>query len=300
MGFTNARKRRSGRRVAKLRKEGKAINDIADVSPEVATKMLMRSFVYPQRSEAPADTAACLDEAELLNLPLGDLTLRAYRWPGDGSGPTVAMFHDWEREASHWCAYLEPLRDRGCTVVAFDAPASGRSPGERLSLRAYINAIHNFRELVGPWHAGVGHGLGAAALLQATAQMPAAERPQRIATLGCNADSKEIFERRLGSLNIDEAVRRRFWRELGAVADIPLDSFDNALAAARLGGVEGMVVHDRTDARYPFADAERLAGAWPGAELLALDGFGHELDAAAVQTRLLPFIGAYKLLRMAA
>lgn len=300
MGFTNARKRRSGRRVAKLRKEGKAINDIAEVSPEVAMKLLMRSFVYPQRKDAPEDTAACLDEAEPIDLPLAGLTLRAYRWAGDGSGPTVAMFHDWERESSHWCAYLKPLTDKGCTVVAFDAPASGRSPGERLSLRGYVNAIHDFRALVGPWHAGVGHGLGAAALLQATAQMSAGDRPLRIATLGCNADSKEIFERRLAGLNIDEAVRLRFWRKLGAIADIPLDSFDNTLAASRLDGVEGVVVHDRTDARYPFTDAERIAAAWPDAEILELDGFGHELDGLAVQTRLLPFIGAYKLLGMAA
>lgn len=300
MGFRDARKRRSGRRIAKLRKEGKAINDIAEVSPEVAMKLLMRSFVYPQRKAAPEDTAVCLDEAEAIDLPLGDLTLRAYRWAGDGSGPTVAMFHDWERESSHWCPYLKPLTNKGCTVVAFDAPASGRSPGARLSLRAYVNAIHNFRELVGPWHAGVGHGLGAAALLQATAQMPPEDRPLRIATLGCNADSREIFERRLASLDIDEEVRMKFWRKLGAIADIPLDSFDNALAASRLGGVEGIVVHDRTDARYPFADAERIAAAWPGAEVLELDGFGHELDGVAVQTRLLPFVGAYKLLKLAA
>ena len=300
MAFRDSSKRRNPRRIAKLRAEGKAINDIAERSPEVAMKLLMRSFIYPQRTEAPAATADCLDDAELLEVPFEDETLQGYRWAGDGSGPTVAMFHDWERESSHWCAYLKPLVEKGCTVVAFDAPASGRSPGHRLSLRGYINAVHNFRALTGPWHACVGHGLGAAAILQATAQLSAGERPLRIVTLGCNADSREIFERRLGSLGIDEAVRMKFWRKLDAIAEIPLDSFDNAMAAARLEGVEGLIVHDHADARYPFSDAERLRDAWPGADILELDGFGHELDGVAVQTRLLPFIGAYKLLKMAA
>ena len=300
MAFRDSSKRRNPRRIAKLRAEGKAINDIAERSPEVAMKLLMRSFIYPQRTEAPAATADCLDDAELLEVPFEDETLQGYRWAGDGSGPTVAMFHDWERESSHWCAYLKPLVEKGCTVVAFDAPASGRSPGHRLSLRGYINAVHNFRALTGPWHACVGHGLGAAAILQATAQLSAGERPLRIVTLGCNADSREIFERRLGSLGIDEAVRMKFWRKLDAIAEIPLDSFDNAMAAARLEGVEGLIVHDHADARYPFSDAERLRDAWPGADILELDGFGHELDGVAVQTRLLPFIGAYKLLKLAA
>ena len=300
MSFTNPKLGRNPRRVAQLRAEGKSINDIAQVSPEVAMKLLMRSFIYPQRYEADEAAAAVLDEAEQLDLAFGKVNLRAYRWTGDGSGPTVAMFHDWEREAGYFKDYIAPLRDRGCTVVALDAPASGRSPGHRLSLRDYINAVHGLQELTGPWHACVGHGLGAAAVLQAMAQMPAGRRPLRVVTLGANADSMEIFQRRLASLGIDEAVRLKFWRKLEAIADIPLDSFDNTQAAARLDGVEGMIVHDLADARYPFEDAERIQATWPGSEILELDGFGHELDGLAVQTRLLPFIGAYKLLRAAA
>ncbi len=300
MSFTNAKLGRNPRRIALLRAEGKSINDIAEVSPEVAMKLLMRSFIYPQRNEADARANVVLDEAEALDLPFGKVPLQAYRWLGDGSGPTVAMFHDWEREAGYFKDYIRPLVDKGCTIVALDAPASGRSPGHRLSLRDYINAIHGLQEMTGPWHACVGHGLGAAAVLQACAQMPADQRPIRVVTLGANADSMEIFQRRLASLGIDEAVRLKFWRKLEAVADIPLDSFDNTQAAARLEGVEGMIVHDLTDARYPFADAERIQAAWPGSEILELEGFGHELDGLAVQTRLLPFIGAYKLLKMAA
>ncbi len=300
MSFTNAKLGRNPRRVALLRAEGKSINDIAQVSPEVAMKLLMRSFIYPQRHEADDEAAGVLDQAEQLDLPFGKVDLRAYRWAGDGSGPTVAMFHDWEREAGYFKDYVKPLVGKGCTIVALDAPASGRSPGHRLSLRDYINAVHGLRELTGPWHACVGHGLGAAAVLQATAQMSPDQRPQRIVTLGANADSMEIFQRRLNSLGIDEKVRLKFWRKLEAVADIPLDSFDNTQAAARLEGVEGMIVHDLSDARYPFEDAERIQAAWPGAEILELDGFGHELDGLAVQTRLLPFVGAYKLLKMAA
>lgn len=298
MSFTNAKLSRNPRRIALLRAEGKALNDIAAVSPEVAMKLLMRSFIYPQISTTDARAAQVLAKAERLELPFGRAKMAAYRWAGDGSGPTVAMFHDWEREAGYFCDYVRPLVDKGCTVVAMDAPASGASEGHCLSLRDYINAIHDLRTRTGPWHACVGHGLGAAAILQACAQLSPADRPLRIATLGANANSMEIFQRRLESLGIDEAVRLKFWRKLEAIAEIPLDSFDNTLAAERLDGIEGLIVHDRSDARYPFADAQRIQAAWPGAGILELDGFGHELDGTAVQTRLLPFIGAYKLVSL--
>ena len=300
MSFRNHNLQRSPRRVAQLRAEGRAINDIGAVAPEVAMKLLMRSFIYPQTSEPDADARAVLERAEHISMPFGRARLAVYRWAGDGSGPTVAMFHDWEREAGYFSAYVSPLVDKGCTVVALDAPASGASEGHRLSLRDYVNAVHELRALTGPWHACVGHGLGAAAVLQACAQVPAGERPRRLASLGANADSMEIFQRRLESLGIDERVRMKFWRKLEAIADIPLDSFDNVAAVERLGDVEGLIVHDRSDARYPIEDARRLRDAWPGADLLELDGFGHELEGTAVQTRLLPFIGAYKLVRGAA
>lgn len=98
--------------------------------------------------------------------------------------------------------------------------------------------------------------------------MPAGTRPQRIATLGANVDSVEIFQRRLCSLWIDETVRMKFWRKLEAIAEIPLDSFDNTMAAARLSDVEGLIVQDESDARYPISDAERILKAWSVADIL--------------------------------
>ena len=299
MSFRNQHLQRSPRRIAQIRAEGKALNDIATLSPDVAMKLLMRSFIYPQHAAADEKAAPVLAQAEAIKVPFGRVQLAAYRWPGDGSGPTVALFHDWEREAGYFCDYVRPLVDKGCTVIALDAPASGASEGHRLSLRDYVNAIHELRTLTGPWHACVGHGLGAAAVLQAAAQLPPGERPLRIVTLGANADSMEIFQRRLESLGIDEEVRLKFWRKLEAVAEIPLDIFDNVMAAERLEGVQGLIVHDHADARYPIEDAQRLQQAWPGADLLELEGFGHELDGPDVQARLLPFIGAYKLVKMA-
>lgn len=295
MAFRNPKSRRKSRRVAQLRRAGKAINDIAAVAPDVAVKLLMRSFIYPQRALASDDAGEVLAEAEQIEVPFGRTSLRAYRWPGDGTAPTVALFHDWERESGYFKDYVRPLTDKGCTVIALDAPASGQSGGRRLSLREYINAVHGLRRRVGAFDSAIAHGMGAAALVQALAQVPPAKRPARVATLALNANSRSVFERRLAGLAVDEQVRLKFWRKLGKMRDVPLSAYDNALAASRLDGVEACIVHDAADARYPFADAEAIAEAWPGANLTRLEGFGHDLDSVHVVARVLPFASARKL-----
>ncbi len=293
MSFRNSKRRRAGKRVAGLRRDGKAINEIASLDPAVAVRLLMRSFMYPNPSEPTEKARAVLAEAEGFRMPFGKTSLQGYRWASDGSGPTVSFHHDWEHESGHWSEYVAPLLDKGCTVVAFDAPASGDSGGKRLGMRDYINAIHALRNRLERWDCAVGHGLGAAALVQALAQQPADRRPQRVVTLGVNANSRNIFQRRLASLGVEELVRLKFWRQLGKLREAPLSDYDNVLAVSRLAGVQGLMLHDSTDARYPTAEAEAVHAAWEGSNLVTLEGFGHELAGTAVMTRVVPFVGAH-------
>ena len=295
MSFRNPKSRRKSRRVAKLRKEGKAINQIANLAPDVAAKLLMRTFIYPQRSVASDAAAEVLSEAESLRMDFGRTRLQVYRWHGDGTAPTVALFHDWEQESGYFADYVAPLVDKGCTVLAMDAPASGHSGGKRLSLREYINAIHSFRQNFGPFQTAVAHGLGGSALVQALAQQQPRLRPERVALLGVNANSRAVFERRLAGLGIDELVRMKFWRKLDKTRDIPLGLYDNTLAVKRLSDVEGCIIHDVADARYPVEEAEAVHAAWEGSSLTTLEGFGHALSGKDVIARVLPFVSARKL-----
>ena len=298
MSFHNSSKRRKAKRVARLRRQGKAIDEIAERSPEVAVKLLMRSFMYPQRPKPAAEAKSILAAAEKLDLSFGQHNLRVFKWAGnDDERPTVSLFHDYEQESGYWHQHIRGLVDMGCTVYALDAPASGKSGGHRLSLGDYINALHAFFTKYGYGHTAVGHGLGGAALLQTLAQLPLRNRPVRAVALGVNADSKEIFQRRLQVFGVSEQVRLKFWKRLGRSKDVPLSNYDNALAASRLHGVEGLIVHDRTDARYPIRDAEKIQQAWPGAQLLDFEGFGHQLLGTPILTRVLPFAAAKTIVR---
>ena len=308
MSFRNADRRRSGRRIAALRRQGRELARLAEQSPELALNMLYRSFVYPEPSEPEEEDLPTLKRAERrkLNIEIVDghdtatVDLVLHRWQGDGSGPTIAFFHDWEHEAGYWCDYVDPLLDKGCTILALDAPASGSSSGSRLSLADYVSAVHATLSSEACVHAAVGHGLGGAALLQAMAQLVGSGCPERVVIMGANANSRDIFQRRLTALSVTERLRFAFWKGLELGETNSVHAFDNVLAAERLGETKGLIVHDATDARYPLEDAEQIAAVWPGAELKRFEGHGHELDTTAVRHVVVPFVSARKLLRRAA
>ena len=289
---------RKPRRLARQRKLGRAIADIAAVSPGVAVRLLLRSFAYPQRTPPARRSAEVLASAEPLSFLIGRTKLSAYRWapPSRGGGPTVALFHDYERGAGYFADYVAPLLDKGCTVIALDAPASGRSGGTRLCLSDYVRAVHRLNRLTGPWHTAAGHGFGACALVQATAQMRPGERPARLVALGMSADSDRAYARRLAAAGITADLRERFWRQLGRLRDAPAP-YDNALAVGRLADVSGLIIHDLTDPHCTAEEADEIAAAWPGARVERLEGFGHDLLGTAVLRRVVPFIGAKTSLR---
>ena len=303
------------RRMARLRAEGKTIGQFAERDLQTGLNLLLRHFIYPQRKKVRVDPKEVLASSlkssdhkiEAFELPFGKVKLQAWRCENSGNGPKVAFFHDWEQDSAYWLDYVPAMLDKGCTLYFLDAPASGHSPGHRLALRDYINAILSFHEYCGPWDSAAGHGLGAAALVQSMAMLPQDQRVRRLATLGMYLDSEEIFSNKLLQMGIDEKLQLWFWRKLKETPDeetetgppIPLDAYDNAQALARLENIKGLLVHDRQDERYPYSDAEQLAAAWPGSECWAVEGFGHELRGLAVQQKLVPFLGASSFARAA-
>ncbi len=79
----------------------------------------------------------------------------------------MLLVHGWEGRGSQLGAFVEPLVRAGLSVVAFDAPGHGDSPGRRLYLTDMADAIIDVERAVGPLHAIVAHSFGAAAVLLA-------------------------------------------------------------------------------------------------------------------------------------
>jgi pimeloyl-ACP methyl ester carboxylesterase len=162
-----------------------------------------------------------------------------WRW---GSGPAVLLAHGWSGHGGQLAAFVEPLVSTGFTVLAWDAPAHGRSEGSRTSPLEFVELLGLLARRERGVHAVIGHSLGAAAAALACADGAPIER---VVFMG------------------------------GAANPGSGDDTNVAVRVAGLARVQALVVHDRTDSEVPFSEGRRVADNWPGARFLATEGLGH-------------------------
>ncbi len=248
------------------------------VADSLGANLAERLFTSPDRHARPAREKKILASGNRFTI---DVLLRSPRWAGArtpvaawrwGVGPTVLLVHGWEGRGSQLGALVEPLVAAGLSVAAFDAPAHGDSPGNRLYLTDHADAIIDVAAAVGPLHAIVAHSFGAAATLLA--------HPRG----GVDAPRNVMLA---PNVLIDDAVKR--FAELVALDDDERGSAESNLAehtgidiqALRIDRLIGardasmLVIHDLEDREVPVIHGERLAALWPQARLIETQGLGH-------------------------
>ncbi|MBA3539077.1 MAG: hypothetical protein H0T79_05570, partial [Deltaproteobacteria bacterium] len=158
------------------------------------------------------------------------------------------------------------------SVVAFDAPAHGDSPGSRLYLTDHADCIAAIAGHVGPLHAIVAHSFGAAAVLLAHGRAGVgATRTVMVAPNVLIDDSVKRFAKLVA---LDDADRVALEAHLATSSGIGVAS----LRLDRLVGTRSsalLVIHDRADREVPVTHGERLAEVWADTTLRTPEGLGH-------------------------
>ena len=143
------------------------------LSEDLGAGFAERLFTTPRRHPRPDREKAVLATGRPFTV---DVQLRSPRWNNArtkvaawrwGFGPTVLLVHGWEGRGSQLGAFVEPLVAAGLSVVTFDAPAHGDSPGHRLYLTDLADAVLDVAAATGPIHATISHSFGSAAVLLA-------------------------------------------------------------------------------------------------------------------------------------
>ncbi|HEX3597092.1 MAG TPA: alpha/beta fold hydrolase [Polyangiaceae bacterium] len=250
------------------------------VSPAMAERTAARLFLTPAGSARSEAENELLARARAFRVK----GLAAWRW---GSGPPVLLVHDWEGRGAQLGAFVSPLVARGFSVVTFDAPAHGASPGLRATVSDFANAVTAMSDRLGTPRAVVAHAFGALGSLVAVQRgvVPKAlvliAPPSSVERLASFQNLLDVPD------DVLHGMRRRVERRSGA-------SFDDVESASLVKGltVPGLVVHDVLDREAPWRIGHDTARVWTGATLHTTKGLGHRriLKDAAVVERVTDFV----------
>lgn len=241
-------------------------------APGLAARLAYAQLTRPPRPVLSEQHLAVRKRARLQQLAVGANKLAVYEW---GRGPTVLMVHGWGSHATHMSRMIAPLVDAGFRVVAFDAPAHGKSSGSSTDIVQFANAVAVVARHAGPLHCVIGHSFGAAMALYAARDWGVATgRMVLISSFNhCNW-FLQMFAQQIGlSAEVLHQMRQMLVRRYGGRLSWRRMS---VLDMARQAAFPMLFVHDEDDAEIPFDHSLAMVAAIRDARFEVTRGLGHQ------------------------
>ena len=241
---------------------------LTPISPGLASRWAEFLFRTPMRQRRLKKEIAWLARGRFQPIPFRGGALASWSW---GEGPLVVLVHGWTGHAGRLTGYVPALVEAGFSVLAFDAPGHGISPGFHSSLPCFAEALLAVSRALGPFHGLIAHSLGASAAVLAIADGLSLEKAIFLAPA---TDPDHYSSRFARTLRIPDPIRESMKLRIERRYGVSWQSFRLAERAAAMR-TSLVVFHDRGDTKVPFTDGASIAAAWPGAQLVQTRGLGH-------------------------
>lgn len=260
---------------------------LSAVSAEWAFREAWKVFTTPRRLPIKAWEAEALAEATQRWTEAESGRIAYYEW-NPGGQRTVLLVHGWEHRASFWGHMAVGLAKAGFRVVALDGPAHGLSDGKQATLVSFAAAVQAVADVIGPVHATVAHSFGAACTAGVPVRFNQAAGGQlpRLVLMSAPSSTRKVAARFADLLHLPPSVVERMGRFIQEQFGRSAESFSLLEAGRHLPVQRALLLHDREDANVPFAEAEEIAGHWPGLAFRPTTGLGHNRimrDPAVIQ-----------------
>jgi pimeloyl-ACP methyl ester carboxylesterase len=250
------------------------INFYAALCPSKAGEEAFRLFCTPLTRHTGRQPQV-FNKAEELELVLNGLTIRGYRCNAKQDKKALIL-HGFASSCYKFDKYTELLQKKGYEVLAFDAPAHGRSDGDTVNALEYSHLIKKIYELYGPIDAYIGHSFGGIGVSLALEQIPHDASTKLVliapATETSSAVDSALTYLKLRNPSIKKALNNAILKRNGKEA-----SWYSIRRAIKNISASVLWFHDETDMVTPFADAKRVQeDNPPNVKFIFSNGLGHQ------------------------
>lgn len=245
---------------------------LSSLSKTKAAEKAFQLFCTPQyrnKKKLPP----IFERAEKLAFPFEGYTVRGYRWNKD-AGLRALILHGFESSVINFDRYVKPLIKKGYEVLAFDAPAHGRSTGKTINVLTYRNLIATINDRYGPVNAFLAHSFGGLALsLYLADHKHTAET--KVILIAPAAETKTAADNFFRFLKLNEGVRAEFDKIIKRLSGHPIEWFSVKRALKQMKA-NVLFVQDKEDNMTPYSDVEPIiAMELPNVTFHITEGLGH-------------------------
>jgi pimeloyl-ACP methyl ester carboxylesterase len=259
--------------INRFTKDGERLMDssVSQFSTQVQTEaqQALEDFLTPAKKPLSDSEQAILEQATVSSIPFGAIDIPTFCW---GSGATVLLIHGWGGYGLQLSQFVEPLLQAGFRILAFDAPAHGRTAGVQTSglemAQVIATVAHHQPAIAGV----IAHSLGATSTTLALSEGMRAARVVYIGAICWLSNAAVTFAKRARlSTEVEVAFRALFEARFGR--DI-WQRFAVEQTAKHLS-IPTLLFHDCSDREVSIEESQAIAQVWSGSRLIETSGLGH-------------------------
>ena len=248
------------------------LNILAVVSKKKAAKKAFEIFCTPyQRSKKKSPPV--FDKAEKLSFLLDNKLVKGFRW-NQGGSRKILVCHGFESTCINFDRYISGLIKHNCEVIAFDAPAHGKSEGKRINIPMYVDLLRKINQNYGPIEGFLGHSFGGLAISH---YLETLEDNELIRTvlIAPATESVRAIDNFFNQLQLDSEVRKEF-DDLITRANNKPPSWYSVSRAAEHVKAQVLFLQDKNDLQTPYSDVVPIMKKnLPNFRFVISEGLGH-------------------------
>jgi hypothetical protein len=246
---------------------------LSALSKQKAAEKAFQLFCTPQHRNLKK-LPPVFEKAEKINFHFEGYKIQGYRW-NHPSEKKLLILHGFESSVINFDRYIKPLTKAGFEVLAFDAPAHGRSSGKRINALLYKDFILHIQNEYGPIENFIAHSFGGLALSLANEEMKLSE-DSKFVFIAPAAETTTAINTFFNFLRLDKKIRKPFDAIITKMSGgYPSEWFSIKRMAKNIKA-QVLWLQDTDDQMTPLSDVEPIINEnYPNFKFIISEGLGH-------------------------
>lgn len=244
---------------------------IAYFSPKLVTLFAAKLFTSPIKHKIPKRELEmdAKSTKKLIEIPKINKKVVLYQYAK--SSKKILLVHGWSGRGTQLFKIADELIKEGYSIVSFDAPAHGKSPGKSTIMSDFIETILEIERQFGPFDVAVGHSLGGMSLLNAVKKGLAINH---LAIIGSGDIVTDILDDFVAKLELNPIISTQLRLYFEKKYGVEMDSYSGYKSAMDIT-IPVLVVHDKNDPEVPVSAGINIHKHLKNGELFLTEGLGH-------------------------
>lgn len=243
------------------------------LSPALAARKMYAVMTNPRVRKLRDFEEQVLNQAEQKRIAFNDFEIQTYRW-GNSKGRTALMVHGWEGQAGNFGSIIPKLVNRGYQVIAYDAPAHGRSSKGKTNMFDIPNLTGQLLEEYQP-ELIISHSFGSVITAMSLKKHPAIKVKKWIMIT-----TPYVYINYIKGVTKYFGLSQKTYKKLIERVEIslgePIENLNMATYCSSLENIEqATIIHSVKDKVIPIDSARQTNAGFAKAKLIELDDLGH-------------------------